>query len=637
MVSFFSVRPCALRCCVTVVTFCAVALGTGLRPAHAQDAPVIETAADLPATQFELPARPSVLAIEGGEELDALTKQLGDDVQTILDDNQLDDAATERNLRSMLRTVALLDGRWQDAIDLSAQIRELEEKPAARETSGLLADSYARAVQTTGTTEGAAFEAAFRNELTARVTAVDYDLAQDYLQRVRSRFQLLTSAQLQGALEGQIDANAEAQGMSVTRDFVATIAGVRHTLMILPLRDVVADVIGARIDAETTEKDDLWTTRLVSLEGRDNLTPVRVGVWDSGTDPDVFGERMWINPAETSNGQDDDGNGFVDDVHGIAFDTDWTRSTGALRPMPDEDLVQIDNLLGYIKGALDLQAGVESEEAGAFREKMTSLSAEEVTPFQLQLSRLGMYLHGTATAHTSQRENPATRLIHARFDDKIQTVPEPRDEAFAETFEAYVADVIAYYKAHDVKVVNMSWRLTLPQIEATLASVEPDTDRRRERATAVFERMNRALVEGFRSAPDILFVAGAGNEDEDVEFVRSTPAGINLPNVVTVGAVDVALQPASFTSYGASIDLYANGFEVPSVTPGGRAINISGTSLAAPQVTNLAAKLWAVAPDLTVREVRTLITDTSTLEGGRKLAVIHPQAAFNRLEAQANK
>jgi len=106
---------------------------------------------------------------------------------------------------------------------------------------------------------------------------------------------------------------------------------------------------------------------------------------------------------------------------------------------------------------------------------------------------------------------------------------------------------------------------------------------------------------------------------------------------VTVGAVDVALQPASFTSYGASIDLYANGFEVPSVTPGGRAINVSGTSLAAPQVTNLAAKLWAVAPDLTVREVRTLITDTSTLEGGRKLAVIHPQAAFNRLEAQANK
>jgi hypothetical protein len=610
-------------------------IGTGI--ARAQDAPVIETAADLPATQFELPALPSVLAMEGGAEFDALTKELDADVRAILDGYRLDDAATERSLRSMLRTVALLDGRWQEALDLTAEIRVLEDKPAARETAGLLSDTYARAALVAGTTEGAAFEAAFRNELTARVAALDYDLTQDYLQRVRSQFQLLTPAQLQGALKGQIDANAEAQGMRVTRDFVATIAGVRRTLAILPLRDVVADVIGARIDAETTEKADLWTPRLLSLEGRDDLTPVRVGVWDSGTDPAVFGERMWTNAAETLNGKDDDGNGFVDDVHGIAFGTDWTRSTGALRPMPDEDLAQIDDLLGYIKGALDLQAGVESEEAGAFRTKMTSLNADEVMPFQLQMGRLGMYLHGTATAHTSQRDNPATRLVYARFDDEIKAVPTPRDEAFAETFEAYVADVIAYYKTHGVKVVNMSWRLTLPQIEATLASVESDADRRRERATAVFERMNRALVKGFESAPEILFVAGAGNEDEDVEFVKSTPAGINLPNVVTVGAVDVALQPASFTSYGASIDLYANGFEVPSMTPGGRAINISGTSLAAPQVTNLAAKLWATAPDLTVDEVRALITETSTLEGERKLAVIHPQAAFSRLSTRAKK
>jgi subtilisin family serine protease len=126
-------------------------------------------------------------------------------------------------------------------------------------------------------------------------------------------------------------------------------------------------------------------------------------------------------------------------------------------------------------------------------------------------------------------------------------------------------------------------------------------------------------------------VAGAGNEDEDVDFVRSFPAGINLPNVVTVGAVDVALQPASFTSYGKSIDLYANGFEVPSKVPGGMPINISGTSLAAPQVTNLAGKILAINPRLTAAQVRAIIEETATEEGPRKLKVINPVAALERV------
>jgi subtilisin family serine protease len=181
-----------------------------------------------------------------------------------------------------------------------------------------------------------------------------------------------------------------------------------------------------------------------------------------------------------------------------------------------------------------------------------------------------------------------------------------------------------------VRVVNMSWRITEPQIAGSLASVEPDAEKRKVRAKAIFESVNRALEDAFRSAPDILFIAGAGNEDEDVDFVRSFPAGINLPNVITVGAVDAALQPAGFTSYGKSIDIYANGHEVPSKVPGGMDINISGTSLAAPQVTNTAAKMLAVNPKLTVAQVRSIIESTATTEGAKGLKVVNPAAAIAR-------
>ena len=44
-----------------------------------------------------------------------------------------------------------------------------------------------------------------------------------------------------------------------------------------------------------------------------------VAVIDTGIDyrhPDLDG-NVWSNPADAANGNDDDGNGFVDDLHGI--------------------------------------------------------------------------------------------------------------------------------------------------------------------------------------------------------------------------------------------------------------------------------------------------------------------------------
>jgi hypothetical protein len=114
-------------------------------------------------------------------------------------------------------------------------------------------------------------------------------------------------------------------------------------------------------------------------------------------------------PKEVVNGKDDDGNGHIDDVHGIAWDADYKPTTGALRPMPAEDLTNIGETLKLVKGSLDLQAAVDSPEAGALRQKISSLKPEQVMPFQLQMGRVGLYLHGTATGYTSAKAIPARR------------------------------------------------------------------------------------------------------------------------------------------------------------------------------------------------------------------------------------
>ena len=117
-------------------------------------------------------------------------------------------------------------------------------------------------------------------------------------------------------------------------------------------------------------------------------------------------------------------------------------------------------------------------------------------------------------------------------------------------------------------------------------------------AARYFQMFKESFVNAMQEAPNILFVAAAGNANNDARFDEFIPSAIDLPNTMTAGAVDKAGDEAAFTSCG-KVDVYANGYEVDSVLPGGDHLSASGTSAASPQVTNLAAKLFAKYPQLT--------------------------------------
>jgi subtilisin family serine protease len=79
--------------------------------------------------------------------------------------------------------------------------------------------------------------------------------------------------------------------------------------------------------------------------------------------------------------------------------------------------------------------------------------------------------------------------------------------------------------------------------------------------------------------------------------------------------------------------VYSNGFEVLSYVPGGDEIKLSGTSMAAPNVVNLAAKLLAVRPTLNVAQLRDLLirgTDEK-VAGERKIHLINPKKSMEIL------
>jgi subtilisin family serine protease len=68
---------------------------------------------------------------------------------------------------------------------------------------------------------------------------------------------------------------------------------------------------------------------------------------------------------------------------------------------------------------------------------------------------------------------------------------------------------------------------------------------------------------------------------------------------------------------GWSVD--ADGYNVESYVPGGAKLRLSGTSMASPNVVNLAAKLFALDPALTPAQVIELIRrGATTSEDGRR-------------------
>jgi hypothetical protein len=111
-------------------------------------------------------------------------------------------------------------------------------------------------------------------------------------------------------------------------------------------------------------------------------------------------------------------------------------------------------------------------------------------------------------------------------------------------------------------------------------------------------------------------VAAAGNQLREHDPVVYPAA---YPHVLSVGALDITLQPASFSSTGAALDLAAPGEDVPVAVPpaldlDGTADGLTrgdGTSFAAPIVSGVASWLIAARPKLDAGQYGDLLRTTA--------------------------
>lgn len=118
---------------------------------------------------------------------------------------------------------------------------------------------------------------------------------------------------------------------------------------------------------------------------------------------------------------------------------------------------------------------------------------------------------------------------------------------------------------------------------------------------------SKALEDAIRAAGEagILFVAAAGNSSTNNDRSPHYPSNYNLPNVVSVAAMDRNDQLASFSNYGAkTVHIAAPGREIVSTWLNDDYREASGTSMATPYVAGTAALILAANPDLSVEKLR---------------------------------
>ena len=120
---------------------------------------------------------------------------------------------------------------------------------------------------------------------------------------------------------------------------------------------------------------------------------------------------------------------------------------------------------------------------------------------------------------------------------------------------------------------------------------------------------------------DILFVAAAGNGDIlgqgiDNDNAPFFPASLDLPNVLSVTALDDRGELAAFANFGTgSVDIAAPGVDITSLEPGEGFVSRSGTSMATPFVAGVGTLVFDVFSAATAAEVREAILSGAVTSG----------------------
>jgi subtilisin family serine protease len=570
----------------------------------------VTSQADLPRFSYPLTGTASGLVQADDATFNAFAAKVRADLDSVLRDYEIDDKATLRTLLSVKLDLQELAGEYKDGLETVAALRALQQKPAAKLFAFLYTRARLRAAIDAKATQGPAYEQAFTKYFKEAIDPLPWDVVQDSVKESYAGSRLYTKSVAVGNVETELDPAVQKSGALDNQEAWDLISTRDDLQSGIPMLHARGEVLKQYIAAHNVVQPDIWAARDVTLTKEQNLSPVLVAIWDSGIDVSVFPDQLFTDPKPTASG-----------THGLAFDDGGDPSTTWLYPLTPEQEKAYPEFRALIQGRLDIENGIETPAADALQKKYATLSAEQIHQLFESDKVLGFYVHGTHCAGIAVRGNAAARLVVARFNDQLADLPFAPTAEWAHHMGAAFQQMSDYFRTRNVRVVNMSWGDDPQEFETWISKTGGGGDpaARKKRAAELYAIWRDAIETAIKGAPNTLFVTAAGNSDSDSGFIADVPSSLQLPNLIAVGAVNQAGDETSFTSYGKAVVVDSDGYNVESFVPGGAKLRLSGTSMASPNVVNLAAKLFALDPSLTPAKVVELIKQgSSTSEDGRR-------------------
>lgn len=424
---------------------------------------------------------------------------------------------------------------------------------------------------------------------------------------------------------------------------------------------------------------------------------VIVAVIDSGVDPeheDLQG-MLWVNTGEIpGNGIDDDGNGYVDDVHGWSFisgpggdvhhdNLEFTRVFAELESRfkgkskkevsraeradfkryltmteqynnrvnkAKEELVEMEQIADfyfYARSQMNEVFGTENYTA----EDVKGLESED--EMSIMLRDFMVYaLENDFEKELEQGLNHFRNQVNYSYNKSIGSRSKVGDDPNDLTQTIYgtnslrgpaadhgthVAGIIAAVRGNGVGIDGIATGARIMVVRAV-----PDGD---ERDKDVANAIRYAVDNGARIinmsfgksySPDkayvdeavryaeekgVLLVHAAGNSSKNNDKSNNFPNPVyeDTRDICTtwieVGASGLTVEGlvAEFSNYGRkSVDIFAPGVKIESTVPDNQYERNSGTSMAAPVVSGVAALLMSYYPELTAKEIREIIVNSFT-------------------------
>ncbi|WP_076588559.1 S8 family peptidase [Vibrio ostreicida] len=425
--------------------------------------------------------------------------------------------------------------------------------------------------------------------------------------------------------------------------------------------------------------------------------PVIVAVLDSGVDVDHedLKNKLWTNVDEIpGNGIDDDGNGYIDDIHG------WNFLGNSLGVNVDHDTLEVTReykkylelLEGkhwiprkkreYYEGVeADYLASVNSyqesldkvtqatEQANQFKSTITQLTDHKdftVGGLQVLLNHANQdvvdaaqgllsvfeswysfdYLESRRVRYQESLDYHYNLEFDTRKDVVMDDIYNPWEKGYGNndvkgpvgSHGTHVAGIIAAERRNGLGIDGLSDAAQIMAVRMVPNGDERDKDIANAVRYAVdngakiinmsfgksYSPRKFIVDHAFRYAArkGVLIVHSAGNSRNDNDIKPSFPNRYAkhswskpISTWMDVGAsakhADNALV-ASFSNFGQeSVDVFAPGYRILSSTPNNTYSAYSGTSMAAPVVSGVAAMVWSRYPDLSAVEMKELLMSQS--------------------------